>query len=93
MFLNKERHWITGPFDNKINYDNWEQWADLYIYMSWKYKPLLWNIQGSEESYNLQIIYSVPDGELKLVGIFIHVKPEDETLIRKWLKGQPWLSA
>ena len=93
MFPNKERQWITGPFDNKIMYDNWRQWADLFIYKYWIYKPLLWNIQDLDNgSYNLQILYTVSNGHLKVVSISINVNKEDEAEIDTWLKAQPWLS-
>jgi len=93
MFLDKERHWITGPFYNKIYYDSWKQWTGLHIYTDWKYRPMLWNIQDLDDKKNqLQIIYSMPDGDLKCVCIIIDVRFEDESTIREWLNEQQWLS-
>ena len=95
MFPNKERHWITGKYDFSINYDSWIQWIETHVYKSWQYSPLLWNIKDPDSMDNhtiMQLIYSTRHGDLKMVSVFITVKPDDESVIHKWLKEQPWLS-
>ena len=95
MFPNKERHWITGKYDNSIQYDSWSQWITTYVYKNWQYSPLMWNIKDSKNPHELdilQIIYSTKDGEMKIISVFISIKPGDENEIQTWLKQQPWLS-
>jgi hypothetical protein len=92
MFPNKERHWITGKYDYSINYDSWQQWIETFVYKSWQYSPLLWNIKEEDTINTMQIIYSTRDGDMKIVSIFITVRTSDEIVIKEWLNNQPWLS-
>jgi len=91
MFPAKERHWITGNYERSISYDSWKQWIQFSIYKAWPYKLLIWNIQDTDklnDNYTLQLLYSTVDGDIKIVSIFISVKPEDQELIEQWLKQQ-----
>lgn len=95
MFPNKERNWITGKYDNTIQYDSWSQWITIHLYNNWQYRPLLWNIRDATkpgEDDTLQIIYSTKDGEMKVISVFISIKATDENDIETWLKQQNWLS-
>ena len=95
MFSDKERHWLTGKYENMINYDSWRQWIESYVYKSWKYHPLLWNIEDTDlnnDTHTKQLLYMAKDGEIKIVCIFILVKASDEAEIRAWFNNQKWLS-
>jgi hypothetical protein len=96
MFSEKERHWITGRYENMINYDSWQQWVESYVYKHWQYSPLFWNIEDTDKknnTYTIQILYMAKDGQIKIVCVFILVKASDESVIREWLDNQKWLSS
>jgi hypothetical protein len=91
MFPEKERHWITGKYENKINYDSWNQWIETMLYKSWSYKPFMWNIEDADVTnglYNLQILYAPRSGEFKIICILISISRWNEDEIRRWLKEQ-----
>lgn len=91
MFPLKERHWITGNYERSISYDSWKQWLQFSIYKAWPYKLITWNIQDTDKAnnnYTLQLLYSTVDGDIKIVSIFIHIKPDDQSQIESWLKQQ-----
>ena len=92
MFSDKERNWITGKYENIINYDSWQQWIE-YVHAYNASNPLLWNIKetdGNKNTHTIQILYMAKNGEIKIICIFIVVKASDEDNIRSWLKSQKW---
>jgi hypothetical protein len=96
MLNGKERHWITGKYENTVNYDSWQQWLEFHSYTkSFSYNPLVWNIQDTDiqnNIYTMQILYMTKDGEVKITCMLISVKPSDEDTIMAWLHNHKLLN-
>ena len=99
MFPEKERHWITGPF-NSFYYDSWSQFLENapYTKAQWSsYRFLFWNIKNTADStknydtHTIQLIYIIPDGHCYMKTAHIIVGYQDESAIREWLQEQSQL--